>query len=274
MKMVRLRTLLGAIIMTGLITLNSSLGGELHSILVDMEAVGSDATSDSGDTIDINRAYMGDTNNYLHFIVVYETLYDWGGFANVTIRNSNGEVYLIMAFIMNNEPMLLLTLAPSLEDPINVNESLYFVDHSKAGRVTFNYTEIAFYINWEDIGGKGSVDVIFWTGLPSYTFYDRMPDTGFITYSGVNNVDTEGYIDEDDSVQTSTNETIINSTTITSANSKDITDVDDYWNTTYNNDQETTSDNTNRLRVDFPMSHIFVIALLAVYIIQKRVGKK
>lgn len=174
-----------------LMLLSSNSSTSASPQFIPMQQIGEDSLGDGPNLgYDISSAYAASFNGLLMITVVYEKIGGWGLFSNTTLRNSNGDLHLIMV-----HSGVSMVDATSLEDDsLNTNDETYF-SYQENWRVHTNLTEITFFVDWSDIGGEGPVDLVFWTGRPLDN-PDKLPNTGHLRFDGVQTVDKIGYFDE------------------------------------------------------------------------------
>lgn len=261
--------LIASFVLIGLLCINGSSSSSqsisLNS-LVPMELVGEDETGDGG-SLDIVSAYMGDTDQFLLFIVEYAGPSEYFLWSNVTLRNEAGQLFLILAFWSQDSNNVLVTHATSLEeDNWNTGEEDLLVFYEN--RILNNYTEIQFYVDWEVFGGPQEMDVVFWTDRPISGAFDRLPNEGYITYVGVNGTDTEMYIGAE--VDQTTSAILSFSSSELSSNdiSSDLQTVTEEVGVSGN---DTVTE--EGLGFDLPVSRAFIIPFLGLIIYRKKKGK-
>ena len=82
-----------------------------------MEQIGEDSAGDGGPLgLDILSAYAASFDGLLMLTVVYAEPIEWDLLSNTTIRNANGDLFLVMAASGELNNFVFLTGATSLED--------------------------------------------------------------------------------------------------------------------------------------------------------------
>jgi len=136
-----------------LISSNSKVNAVVQ--LIPMQQIGEDTIGDGASFgYDISLAYAANFDGLLMLTVEYAEVGEWDLYSNTTLRNGNGDLFLIMAASGIDNNFVLLTGATSLEDDsLNADEG-GVIFYEETWRVYTNYTAITFFVDWTDIGEK------------------------------------------------------------------------------------------------------------------------
>ena len=173
------------LLLIGLILVPSGSGAELTSVNL-QHMYSREFTSSSPAITDV---WLGDTTSYVVIVLQFTNVSDSGVYANVTIRDESSNPYLLSVRITQNGYTTLLQEAASFVDPKGVPGGSLLIQYvEKTVYYNPNLGELGVYVPWSDIGGRGTVDLIGWTGMDSTT-ESRVPSSGYIQFSGVSQVD-------------------------------------------------------------------------------------
>lgn len=230
--------------------------------LIPMQQIGEDSTGDGSWGFDIVSAYAGSFDELLMLTVVYAEPAGPDLYSNTTIRNANGDLFLIMAASGEFNNFVFLTGATSLEDDSKNMDEGGIVLYEETWRVHANYTELTFFVDWMDIGGEGPIDIVFWTGRPMDN-PDKLPNTGHLSFDSVETVDTTGYLD-DPTITTTTIYEEPNSGELGSPTTISVTEDngDDGSNQTVTPDTQEEIQLTDLI----PLSNTFALGLVIMYL--------
>lgn len=234
---------------------------------IPMQQIGEDTIGDGSYGFDITSAYAASFNGSLMLTVVYAEPGEFDLFSNTTLRNAKEELFLIMAAFGEYNNFVYLTGATSLEDDSKNADENGVVWYEETWRVHANYSELTFFVDWEDIGGEGPIDLVFWTGRPMDN-PDKLPNTGHLSFDGVKTVDTTGYLDNPE----------ITTTTIIEEPTDGITSPIN--NDTSNEDRDSSSIETPDTQEEIqltdllPLSDAYIFGLMIAYMGYRKTRKQ
>ena len=245
---------------------------------IPMQQIGEDTTGDGSFGFDIITAYAGSFDGLLMLTVVYAEPAGPDLYSNTTIRNANGDLFLVMAASGEFNNFVILTGATSLEEDAknsDIGEILFWED---TWRAHVNNTELTFFVDWINLGGEGPIDIVFWTGRPQDN-PDKLPNTGHLSFDGVAAIDKIGYLDDPERTTTtiiifptsesdpvsSTSQTLITTITVTEDNTSQVV-----------SSNQTETPNTEaviQISDIIPLSKTYVLGLIVMYLVIRKIRR-
>jgi hypothetical protein len=142
-----------------------------------------DTIGDPGLGLDIDGAYVTNDAEFIYFRVDYVNS---SGFqmlwSNVTVRNNEGELFVVMAWWTTGSNGVFVGEGVSLTE--TCASSVLVVDYFNADYVAMSEDgkSIEFKIRLADVNASSYLDGVFWESIPAGVVVDKAPDSGYVTY--------------------------------------------------------------------------------------------